>query len=141
MRLERAIDIAAAPERVWEVMVDVERWHEWTASVTRIELLGSGPFGLGSRVRMLQPKLRPATFEVTAFEPGRSFSWSTRNGGVAAVAGHEISPLPGGARVTLRLELSGWPLLLLGWWLRPLSTRYMALEAEGLKRRAEVSSK
>ena len=40
-------------------------------------------------------------------------------------------------RVTLQVECSGWPLLLLGWWIRRMSARYVAMEAAGLKRRTE----
>ncbi len=39
------VDIAAGPERVWEVMTDFKRWPEWTASVTSIEQLGEGEMG------------------------------------------------------------------------------------------------
>ena len=137
MQLEQAIEIAAPPARVWEIMTDVERWHEWTRSVTSVERLDTAPFGLGSRARVIQPRLSPALFEVTAFEPGRSFTWEARSSGIAAMAVHEVDPAPVGSRVRLALSLEGWPLLIMGWWARRISIRYMTMEAEGLKRRAE----
>jgi uncharacterized protein YndB with AHSA1/START domain len=42
MEIERIIDIDAPPERVWTVMTEVERWPEWTASVTGVALLDKG---------------------------------------------------------------------------------------------------
>ena len=137
MHLEQIIDVAAPPARVWEIMTDIERWHEWTPSISSIERLDSGPFGLGSRARVRQPRLQPALFEVTGFEPGRSFTWAARSGGIAALAVHEVMPTTDASRVKLVLNLEGWPLLALGWWVRRLSVRYMTMEAEGLKRRAE----
>ena len=137
MQLEQTIDVAAPPDRVWQVLIDVERWHEWTRSISSVERLDSGPFVLGSRARVMQPRLSPALFEVTAFEPGRSFTWAARSSGIAAVAVHSVEPIPSGSRVKLGLNLEGWPLLVLGWWARRISIRYMTMEAEGLKRRAE----
>jgi uncharacterized protein YndB with AHSA1/START domain len=137
MRIERSIDIAAPPERVWAVMADVERWHEWTASITSVELLDGEPIGVGKRARVVQPRLRPAVFEVTTLEPGRGFTWRTHSGGLAADAGHRIVPTAGGSRAVLSVDFSGWLLLVMGWWVRRLTERYVAMEAEGLKRRCE----
>lgn len=137
MHIERSIDIAAPPDLVWKVFSDVERWHEWTPSITSVTRLEQGAFGVGSRALVLQPKLRPATFEVTEFNAGRNFTWQTASGGVAAVAGHLVEPAAGGTKVTISLDFSGWPLLLLGWWVRRITNQYFVMETESLKRLCE----
>lgn len=138
MYLERSIEIAAPPAVVWEVMSGVERWHEWTASIESVERLDSGPIGVGSRALVRQPKLRPATFEVTEFNPGRNFVWTTRSGGLDALADHRVEVIPAGTRATLTVRFTGWPLILLGWWVRRLTERYLTMESEGLKQRSEA---
>lgn len=131
------IDIAAPPERVWEVMRDVERWHEWTPSISSIRRLDGKRFGLGSRVLIRQPKLPPNYSTVTEFEPSEGFTWVSRSPGVRATARHVIVPSGAGSRVTLSVHFGG----LLGWFVarmvRGLTERYLAMEAEGLKNRSE----
>ena len=135
-----SIDIAASPERVWPIMSDVERWHEWTASISGIRRLDGRPFGLGSRVLILQPRLPPNKSTVTGFEPPSGFTWVSRSPGVVATARHLIEPTAIGSRVTLSVHFGG----LLGWFVARLvgglTERYIAMEAEGLKRRAETET-
>ena len=135
--VSRTIDIAAPPERVWEVMRDVERWHEWTASITSITRLDGRPFGMGSRVLIRQPKLPPNYSTVTEFDPPRSFTWVSRSPGVRAAARHVIEPAAAGSRVTLSIEFGGAPGPLVAWMVRGLTERYIDMEAEGLQRRSE----
>ncbi|MCW2828941.1 MAG: hypothetical protein JWQ67_2557 [Marmoricola sp.] len=57
---ESTTTISAPPGRIWDIWSDVERWSEWTASVTGAELLGGGgPLRVDSRVPIRQPRLRP----------------------------------------------------------------------------------
>ena len=63
-----SIDINAPAHRVYEVMSDIERWCEWTPSVTSIKRLDSGPFVVGSRAVIRQPKFPPALWTVTAID-------------------------------------------------------------------------
>jgi uncharacterized protein YndB with AHSA1/START domain len=130
------VDLAAPPARVWAVIRDVERWHEWTPSITNVELL-DGAFEVGHRARVRQPKLLPAVFEITAVDDGKSFTWVARHPGVVATAAHSVESIGNGSRVTLSLRFDGPLGGLVGWCSRGLIDRYLTLEANGLKARSE----
>ena len=130
-------DIAVPAERVWQVMSDVERWREWTPSVTGVKRLDGGPLAVGSRALIYQPKFPPALWEVTAIEPGRSFTWVSLAPGLRVLGHHSVEPAGAGSRATLSLDLQG---LLGGLWgrmTRNITERYLAFEASGLKARSE----
>ena len=132
-----SVDINAAPDAVLAVMSDVERWPEWTASVTSITRLDSGPFAIGSRARIRQPKLPPALWTVSAIEPGRSFTWISKGPGILVTAHHSIDPRAGGSRVTLSIRYEGLFAKLVAWMTKDINERYLAMEANGLKARCE----
>lgn len=132
------IEIAAPTERVWEVLTDVERWSEWTETVTSVVRLDEGPLRSGSRARISQPKIPETEYVVTEFNPGRSFTWVATGPGVRTTARHDVEALPrGGSRVTLAVEQRGWLGSVMGRFYRGLTDRYLASEAAGLKSRCE----
>jgi carbon monoxide dehydrogenase subunit G len=134
------VQIEASPDRVWAVMSDVERWHEWTPTITSIRRTNAGPFRIGARVRIHQPKLPPADWMVTALHEGRGFDWESRAPGVRVLARHIVEPTDTGSRVTLAVQYSGLLGNVLGRLTASLNRRYIALEADGLKRRAEAQA-
>jgi uncharacterized membrane protein len=135
-----SIEVAAPSDRVWDVLVDVERWPEWTASVSSVRLLDPPPLAVGSRVEVSQPRIPTGTYTVTALEPGSAFTWQQRQPGSTVSAHHECAPLPGGGtRVELRVVMGGAVGGVVGRLYRRLTERYLALEAAGLKARAEGS--
>jgi len=134
------VDIVAPPARVWPVISDVERWHEWTASITSIERVESGPLRVGSRAVVQQPKLPKNTFEVTALERDRGFSWESRSLGLRGVGHHWIENIPGGSRVTLGVDFRGPLSGIVGMLYGSLTQRYIEMEAAGLKTRSEASN-
>ena len=133
-----SVEIDAPPARVWAELTDVERWPEWTASVSRVERLEAGAFGKGSRARVSQPKLQAMIWTVTEFEPERSFTWTASAPGITSVGGHHLAA-SGDARVTVTLTMrqTGALAPIVGLLYGNLTRRYMSMEAEGLKRRAE----
>jgi uncharacterized protein YndB with AHSA1/START domain len=138
MEQRTSIDVAASPDRVWEVLVDVERWPEWTDSVSSVRTLDARPLAVGSRVEVSQPRIPTGTYTVTALEPGSAFTWEQRQPGSTVSAHHECAPLPdGGTRVELRVVMSGAVGGVVGRLYRKLTERYLAMEAAGLKARAE----
>ncbi len=137
MKLEHTFEVPAPPERVWQVMSDVERWHEWTPSITGIRRFGRGPFAVGSRALVRQPKLPPALWTVTDLQPGREFTWVSVAPGLRVAGIHRAEPAPGGTRATLSVVMSGW-FARPWWWLTEgITRRYVGWEAEGLKARCE----
>ncbi len=120
-------------------MRDVERWPEWTPSVARVEPLTPGPFTVGSRVRIVQPKLPPAVWTATDVDDaGRSFTWVAGSPGVRVLARHSVAAAPGGSRATLLIRYSGLLGGLLASMIRDINHRYLDLEARGLKARSEA---
>lgn len=134
---QEEIDVAASPDDVWAVLVDVEAWPSWTASMKRVVLVTPGPLRLGSVAEVRQPRLAPTTFTVTEYDDGRSFAWSTGNKALATVGDHSVQATAEGARVTLTLRQSGPLAGAVGVLYSRLITRYVRMEAEGMKRAAE----
>ena len=141
MEFSVTIDVDASTDIVFAVLTDVERWPEWTPTVTRVERLdgSSLPLAISSRIRLGQPKVPPAEWTVTALEAGRGFRMTSRSPGATVVANHWAEPLGDGqrSRVTLSVSFSGWLGVMIARMMRGLNERYLAQEAAGLKRRSE----
>jgi uncharacterized membrane protein len=135
--LQHTVTIAAPPERVWEVVVDVERWPERIPTVDSVQRLDDGPLAVGSRTRLQQPRLPEAVWTVTDLEQGRSFTWGSRSPGVAISAGHVVEPDARATRLTLTVTIAG-PMGRVGWLMtKGLTKRYVETEAASIKRVAE----
>jgi hypothetical protein len=135
------INIAATPAAIWRVLIDVERWPEWTSSVTAIHRLDTGAFTLGSRVRIEQPKLRPAVWTVTSWQPEKEFTWRSTRPGLVTTAEHRIEQLGDNRQVMLAVSLGGLLGSIAGMIAGRLTKQYIDTEAAGLKRRCETETK
>jgi len=138
MNLQQSADIRAEAKRIWATLVDVERWSQWTRSIDKVERLDRGEFGIGSRARVRQPRIPVAIWTVTEFEAGRSFTWVSEAFGIRSVATHRLEPRGDGmVSVTLGFVQAGWLARLVRSRAEKIAREYLALEAEGLKRRCE----
>jgi len=120
---------------VWPVVVDVARWPQWTPTIASVERLDDGPFGVGSRARVRQPRLPQATWEVTEMVDGRSFTWEASGPGMRTIGRHEVVAEGAGSRVTLGIEQTGPLGAVAAMVWRRLTQRYVELEAESLEQR------
>jgi uncharacterized membrane protein len=138
--LQRTVTIAAPPERVWAVVVDVERWPQRIPTVDAVERLDAGPLTIGSRTRLQQPRLPTAVWTITELADGSSYTWESSSPGVTVTAAHVVEPHPDGSQLALAVTVSG-PLSGVGWLMtRSLTKRYVETEAASIKRAAETSS-
>ncbi|MDB5345748.1 MAG: hypothetical protein JWP89_4125 [Schlesneria sp.] len=125
---------------MWQVLADVETWPQWTKSVRSVQRLDQTAMSLGSKVRIEQPKLKPAVWTVTIWEPEQSFTWVSKSPGVTVTAGHQIVPTSEGCRVILTIHFGGLLGGVIGLLMGRLTSEYMAIEANGLKHRAEAAA-
>jgi uncharacterized membrane protein len=138
MITESGAAIDAPADVVWTVFSDVERWPEWTASVTRLRALDGPELAVGKRYEIKQPRMPKLVWEVTDIEPGASWTWVQRSPGGLTVARHDvIATSARECEVKQRLDQRGPVGLVVGVLMRPMTKRYLELEAAGLKARSE----
>ena len=133
--LQTTRHIDAPVQRVWDVLFDVARWPEWTPTIKSVERLEDGPFQVGSRAEVRQPKLPRAVWEVTEVVDGQSFTWEATGPGLRTIARHEVVPDADGTEVTLSIEQTGPMGVVAGIVWGRLTQRYIELEAESLGKR------
>jgi uncharacterized membrane protein len=138
MEFKVHVDIAQTPDVIWSVLMDLERWPEWTRSMTSVKRLDSGKLGIGSQVRIQQPKLKALTWRVSEFVEGRIFAWDGQTPGLFIRAHHEVQPSGSGAIVILTISQVGWLAPVVNLFYGKLTKDYMEMEAQGLKRRSEM---
>ena len=133
--------IDAPPARVWAVLAALEHWPNWTPTMTALECLEPGPPAIGMRVRITQPGLRSAVWEIDDWREALGFSWFTTSPGLRVSAEHTLGARDGGCLVSLRLCFDGLLARPVAWLAGRITRRYLAQEARGLKRQVESDAR
>jgi ribosome-associated toxin RatA of RatAB toxin-antitoxin module len=133
-----SIIINASQEVIWNVLSDVTRWHEWTPTVQKVEVLDAPELKLNNRYKVYQPKLQPAVWAVTVLTPPSNFTWESRMPGMVMVAEHILKPVNvNQIELTLTFAFQGWLGEFIGRMYRKTSETYVSIEAKSLKERIE----
>jgi hypothetical protein len=111
--------------------------RDWTPSVVEIKPLSSSGLTVGARYRVVQPKLRPAVYEVTECVPNKAFTWVQKLPGGAMVADHRLSPRGDATEVELSFTSKGLLANIIGRMFSRVISDYVATEAKGLKSRCD----
>jgi uncharacterized membrane protein len=142
MFTEDSVAIDAPPHLVWQVFSDVERWPDWTASVTSLVGRDGPDLAVGKRFAIKQPGMQKLVWRVTEIEPGSSWTWVQRSPGVLVTARHYVSAQPGGRTlVRQQLDQRGALGALVGRLMVKKTRRFLELEGQGLKARSEQLSR
>jgi len=142
MITEDSVVIDAPPRLVWEVFSDVERWPEWTASVTSLTGLDGPGLAVGKRFAIKQPGMQKLVWKVAEIDPGASWTWVQRSPGATTTARHDVIGQPGGRTlVRQRLDQRGPLGALVARLMLEKTKRFLHMEAQGLKARSERLSR
>lgn len=130
--------IAAPSGLVWACLSDVAQWPVWLPTVADVQPLDAPVLATGARFRILQPRLRPAVWTVTAFDPPASFTWESARAGLRVIARHVLTEVDErNTRLELSIAFEGLAGAIAGLTAGALARDYLEKEAVALKRLAE----
>ena len=136
LRYETAIDIDAAPERVWQVLTDPEWYAEGNNGVVRLE----GSLALGERVTVYSEVSPGRAFPVAVrvLDAPQRMVWGSGMplGLFSGEREFRLDPADGGVRFVMTEEFSGLLLPLIGRTMPDLQPSFDHFAA-GLKAAAE----
>lgn len=105
-----SIDIASSPERVYELVADIERMGEWSPECSRCSWTkgATGP-AVGARFKARNKGGRgPSWFNtptVTVADPGRAFAFNRSSPGTGSYTWrYDLEPIPDGTKLTESFE-------------------------------------
>lgn len=112
---QNAMEIAAAPERIWSLLIDCKAWSSWYRHCSDVSILRSGPL-LGPhskfRFKTLGFYFEP---EIDTFEPSRMLVWSAKGpAGTSGAHAWYIEPMQDGCRVVTEEAQKGLLLFFIG---------------------------
>jgi hypothetical protein len=142
MNISSTTDVNAAPDAVWALISDVRNWPDLlpdtVTAVTPID--PSRPDEVGAQYRMEQPRIPKGTWQITEWSPPHHFTWSFHSPGVTTTGRHVVEPRPdGGSRVSLGIDWNGPFSAAVRLAYGKLTQRYVDVEGQRLKERAEAS--
>src|SRR5262249_20686190 len=93
MEIKVRLEIARPSDDGCAILLAIGHWPDWTPSVTEVERLDRSASGIGSRVRIRQPRLKAMVWRVSEFNQGRFFTSETRSPGLFIVAVMKSKPV------------------------------------------------
>ncbi len=103
-------EVAASAEATWAVVTDIERAAEVIDGIESVERVDDGDeFGVGTRWRETRRMFKRAAseeMEVTAVDPGRSYTTEASSNGMSYTSVVVVEPLEG-ARSRVTMSLAG----------------------------------
>lgn len=138
IEIEHRVRIECPSDKVWAVLADIPGWPTWTPTVTFARRVSGD--GRGARFVLKQPLQREATWTVTDWEPGRSFTWERTGSPRHFVARHELVASGAGTISLVRLRVDGARAAMSA-VLRPVLAAAVAWENHALRTRCAISAR
>lgn len=136
--IEKTDAIRSSPERIFSTLIAVEKWSQWTKSVSKARYINSKLCEFGVQIKIYQPKLPPAVWIVQEITKNRSLVWVKRSFGLKMTANHFI--IGSGKEQTVKLQIV-YEGFLAGFFYKltsKLTEKYLSMEVAGLKQVCEA---
>ena len=120
-------------DALWDRVRNLEEWPKRTTSISSAKILGDGALAIGSEVVINQPGAPEATWTVTEYVEGNSFTYEMHRSGLITTAHHVVeAELPAGSSLTLIFSMQGRLAKVWGFLMSRKIRKFLELEADGL---------
>lgn len=137
VRAASTVTVAASPDAVWSMLVDIGSWSSWYPDLRKVEC--AGPPGPGSRFSF---KSGPVSIDGTVdqWEPGLAFGFTGTSKGADAVYRFSFAPGPDGTEVAATQEMTGLAVRTMRPMLQKIADTSLAAWLAALKAAVETSA-
>lgn len=114
MLLSDGLFIDASPERVFAALADPEDWPRRIPSITRVEIIGYEPVGIGTQfreTRKMNGKAETLTMTISEMEPPEHMVFTAHAHGSDLVASHHLQAQEQGTMLRVSMETTPRTLL------------------------------
>jgi carbon monoxide dehydrogenase subunit G len=139
MRFSSSVEINAPADRVWALVNELDKWHQWMPSIKKIEIVSQGPLAVGSQLSVTAKVSRLTVnllMTITEFVPERSVVMRGKALGTNLTRFYLFEPADGKTKVTVGGEVSG----LLSWLARRGGQAVSEEIAQAAKNRVESAA-
>jgi len=150
MEISLIEEFNAPPARVFGAITDLENWHKWMPGLVRVERLTQGEYGTGAQwreTRKMMGREATETFEVTAFEPGKSMELFVDGRKGSSGRGeyrfrYTFEEAGGRTRMTLHGTITGMGCLgaVFGWMFKGMFRKQIAKDHAALRKYLESAA-
>lgn len=99
------IIINAAPEKVWQVLTNIENWDEWNERIKEPKLQGNLQVG---RIFTWKTNGSKIKSKIHSFTHNETLGWQGKAFGASAIHNWYLEPTENGTKVRVEESMEGW---------------------------------
>jgi len=99
------IVINATPEKVWQILTNIERWDKWNERIKKPKLQGQLDEGSSFTWKTNGSKIKS---KIHSFKPNEVLGWQGKAFGANAIHNWYLEPTGNGTKVIVEESMEGW---------------------------------
>lgn len=101
----KEIIINATPEKIWEVLINVENWGTWNNRIKKPNIQGDLAEGTSFTWKINGSKIKS---RIHTFSLYKILGWTGKTFGATAIHNWYLEPMKNGTRVKVEESMEGW---------------------------------
>ena len=101
----KEIIINSTPQRVWQVLTNIQNWDEWNERIKKPKLQGKQDVGSSFTWKTNGSKIKST---IHSFTPNKTLGWRGKAFGARAIHNWYLEPTENGTKVRVEESMEGW---------------------------------